>query len=211
MTVTLSGMALLPTEETMETFISFREQCGNNVHGPKLGKHSNVPHVSILQCPFNINQLSSTMLETIVNQFKQQHSNHVFTSHYTELYYQPVGWYFADIDMETWGTVLQNIALTNLQQHIDEKSIIIDDSYHFMPPLEQYNQKTYGYRYMGEAYRPHITLGVTPTGAETLLPPTVKKLYEKFLYGTTVNFDRAVFYIAGKHGAAEEIIAELSL
>lgn len=147
----------------------------------------------------------------IVNQFLEENPQHSFTSTYTELYYQPVGWYFADVNMKPWGTVLQNIALKNMEQYIKKDAIIIDDSYYVMSPLEQHNQRTYGYRYRGEAYRPHITLGVTPTGTETFVPESIQNIYKNILYGSAVNFDKAVFYVAGRHGAAEKIVAEIVL
>lgn len=211
MTVALAGMALIPVKEHMKTFITFREQCGEHVTGPHLGTTKNPPHVTILQCPFNLNQLNQTTLKTILHQYSQTHPNQNYTSVYTNLYYQPVGWYFADINMKTWGTVLQTIALNNLETHIHNKAITIDNSYTTMPPLEQHNQKQYGYRYMGEAYRPHITLGITPTSSQVKLPTHIQQLYKESLHNTPVHFDKAVFYIAGQHGAASEIIAELSL
>lgn len=72
----LAGVALIPTEDHMEQFISFRKQCGENVSGPILSLETNLPHVTILQCPFKISELKETQLQGILQQFLTVNPNY---------------------------------------------------------------------------------------------------------------------------------------
>lgn len=75
--------------------------------------------------------------------------------------------------------------------------------------MEQTNFLNFGYRYLGEAFRPHITLGRNLQGAT--IPVEIQEKAKELFTGKSVKFDTLAFYQAGKNGALDAIINKVKL
>lgn len=73
---------------------------------------------------------------------------------------------------------------------------------------ERASYARYGYRYTGEAYAPHITLGCTDEDAAQEL---VRVAGERSSVPGSWIFDRLSFYVMGEHGAHAQTLVEREL
>ena len=88
----LFGFALLPNIEIQKEIISFRKRFPNTFEGPMLSLSENLPHISILQCPFSENIPIKDIIENTNSKYQLP-----ITLTWDKLIYQPVGWVFANI------------------------------------------------------------------------------------------------------------------
>ena len=126
------------------------------------------------------------------------------------LRYQPVGWLFADVERLT--------VMLSLQREIVERvSHLLDTSQ--LKPLgklagysadERDHYLRYGYRYIGESFRPHVTLGRSRSDSLSL-PAECLEEYRSVFGGRTVNFGELVAYQAGAFGSLKRVLTRLEI
>jgi hypothetical protein len=206
----LYGVALLPDAHTTRDMVRFQNRNIAAFGSLKLGTHTNIPHLSVLQCPFNASSLTHRSLEQLVRRWRPAPKRQTFAGVLEELYYQPRGWQFARVDLLGWGGTLQKIALQHLGSEIDFSEL------KKAPPSDEYshaeraNYLRYGYRYVGDEFRPHITLGRDLSGKKRI-DGTVADEFDRLFRGHDFRFVEAVYYEAGVHGALKTIIAREAL
>jgi 2'-5' RNA ligase len=205
--VELYGIALLPEPEMRQKIVDFRNTHEKYVGGPKLGIDTNLPHMTILQCPYFPNAPHGDALSGIVNRL----SLGVSKSHFTSVEYQHVGWVFADIASEPWLTELQSVCLDATLQFIDLEQINASGNFLGYTAHEQQNYLKYGYRYIDTSFRPHVTLGRSISPEAMTLPPELVEAFRDELGGATAVFNELVFYRAGDYGALTEVLEAVSL
>jgi hypothetical protein len=125
------------------------------------------------------------------------------------LYYQPNGWIFADVMKTNELCILQNELLKESESYIDAKSIAIDVNMNAYCGGQKSNYLKYGYRYIGEEFIPHITLGRTHS-AQHITAELVADFKNAF-FGTTFIYDKLVYYEAGEFGALHKIVRSTPL
>lgn len=197
----LFGLALLPSRPDQERLIEFQRRHRALLPEPVLGLDQNVPHLSVLQCPFReelLNPAALNLLASRVLPFRPS-QRPIFT----HAYYQPLGRIFAGVSLAGWDRKLQQEALIALEPLIDCSRIDRSGLGALNQP-ERANQERYGYRFVGESYRPHITLGATD---HRFLDPGLMEDFEAQFTGTPIDFTRLAFYRSGAFGSAQEIIA----
>ena len=71
----------------------------------------------------------------------------------------------------------------------------------YLTPLERYNHLTYSYRYMEDAYLPHITLGrfIADNPIEAL--QNCQKTWDRISIPSLQSADRLTVYMMGVNGA----------
>jgi 2'-5' RNA ligase len=69
---------------------------------------------------------------------------------------------------------------------------------------------SFGYRYIGDSFRPHITLGRTKESDKTL-SAELGTIYDTLLKNRLVQFDRLVFYRAGDFGVLAEVLQSVPI
>lgn len=199
---TLTGVALLPGRDVMEHLIRFRQRHEDAIAGPRLGVDANLPHLSVLQCPFT----QDVNADTVVRIVARHARNHGTPVMFDRVAYQPAGWVFAHVTHDGWLTRLQDVTLQLVGDHIGswrDDPDTVDE----LDPAGRASYVKYGYRYVGDAYLPHVTLGRTPPGV-TSLPGTVVNEFRNDVAGTGFEFTRAVFYEAGPFGTLSHVIAQ---
>jgi len=195
----LFGFALLPNVETQKDIISFRKRFSDIFEGPMLSLSENLPHISILQCPFSENIPIKNIIENANSHFQLP-----ITLMWENLIYQPVGWVFANVQKNPILFSLQSYLLKQSGKFINRSSIDTDKSIKGYTKEETDNYFQYGYRYIGEAYKPHITIGRIDESIE--IPLSAVLDFNNNFSEQEVRFDRIAYYEAGVFGVAKRII-----
>lgn len=202
----LYGLALLPEIETAQKIIEFQNDNLDFFKEPKLSPAEFLPHVSVLQSPFHVKRLTDDVLKTFADKWKTYQNKEL---KFGDLYQQPVGWYFLGINCPIWLRDFQLYCLSKLISAIDREKLGKNAHFEKYSPLEQTNFLNFGYRYIGEAFRPHITLGRNLQGKT--IPVEIQEEANKLFTGQPVKFDTLAFYQAGPNGALDEILDEVKL
>ena len=195
----LFGFALLPNVETQKEIISFRRQFSDIFFGPMLSLSENLPHISILQCPFSENIPIKDIIENANSHFQLP-----ITLTWDELIYQPVGWVFANVQKIPVLFSLQTYLLEQSEKYINRSSINPKKSTKGYTKEEIDSYFQYGYRYIGEAYKPHVTIGKIDEFLE--IPLSAVLDFNENFSEQEVVFNRIIYYEAGEYGVAKRII-----
>lgn len=202
----LTGIALLPPPEVRQAIVDFQHENADCIDGPELGMDENLPHTSILQCPFDEALNRGALLAHLAGHIRQGDA----FMQLGHLYYQPSDWIFGALENRQWLFDLQMVALQLSEVHIDRSRI----SQRTQPGLtieEQVSYERYGYRYVGSCYRPHITIGRTPNRTESLPEGLAGRFADSGLVGMTFEPAAIAFYRAGESGSFAESLAWLDL
>jgi len=215
--MTLFGLGLVPCAADIASIVDFRQRAGHLIGGPMLGETTNLPHVSILQCPFDEDALTQSLLDCIAESWSANRNCSPVVGHFGPLLYQPVGWVFGPVlptlmSTETgpWCADLQRLALERMRSCIDMAQIDVTRDTSQYTTCEREAYLRYGYRYVGDAFRPHVTLGRI-SGDTSAPAPELLGLYADSLASRCVTFDRLVFYRAGEYGVLAEIVRSISV
>lgn len=200
------GLAVLPDEEMAKRLIDLQQRHKEELDGPVLGMEENLPHVTLLQCPFEVEQLTEVRLKDL----RETVEGSDLTAVASHVSYQPVGWVFANLVQEPWMGKLQADALQLLEPFIDREAIDTSSDFAGYSKQEVAYYSRYGYRYLFEEFRPHFTIGRT-YGESAGVSIALKKDFLQHFSGDEVRFGRLAFYEAGKHGAFVRSLAELVL
>lgn len=206
--MSLMGVAALPSDEFMGAVADFQARHRDAIHGPRLGLDTNLPHVSVVQCPFASDIDGQEVLASIAS---GGIGGDVPDLRPVRVAYYPPGWLFLEVFRSEWLVCAQGRALAATERFIDEAHIDRAKDLGAYTPLERSNYLRYGYRYVGEAFHPHVTLGRVEEHVNQSL---VEELSESF--GVEVGYherpvDRLAFYRAGESGALVEVLAEVSV
>ncbi|GMA60434.1 hypothetical protein NZD89_12555 [Alicyclobacillus fastidiosus] len=202
------GFAVIPNESLIDTLISFQVEMNSTIAlEPKLGHTYNLPHITLIQGDFKDSlkyidvlydlqdYLVGSMIETLVASVQ-------------EIFYQPVGWYFVRIQKEPWLIHLHN-HLFDIVKDDMLPGVVNPDKERWFTPLETQNTRKYGYRYIGEAYLPHITLGRNPDLTKSKLIFEMNRRWERANIASPQLMSRLTVYEMGENGAHAQTLASL--
>ena len=181
--------------------MAFQGRFRDEIGGPALGIEENLPHTSILQHPYRPDVSYDEYLDL---------ADSVMEASWGEAYYQPNGWLFAHVDTPSALVDLHYRLFEETKGLIDVDQIDQSRDLTGLNETEQRNYRSYGYRYLGSEYRPHVTLGVTRGGASLISADLVQAFHEQFA-GKSFLYDRIVFYEAGECGVLKRIVAQRAL
>lgn len=198
------GVALIPEEEIMKKFISLRERYDEYFISPGLGNEENLPHMTLFQSYFDhdidyhqvLYDLSQNSSENIKN-MKIHHVGHV-----------PKGWIFSYVHNNDDLQDLHYKSFKILHDHIVKEAIPREIDFTGFNDHEKQYHLEYGYKYLFEQYRPHITLGVSQDDYINTID-AIKDEYNDILLGNEIVFNRIVFYEAGLFGTCKSVIDEI--
>jgi 2'-5' RNA ligase len=222
--MTLYGFALLPDTGTQQKLIDFQQKHREFIGGAALGLDKNLPHVSLLQCPFDSEFDYLPIMKRIISNSLlvgsafyssvQEFIHENFTASFTELYRYPKNWLFAGVEQEADTALsahmgLQEILLNATKEHILYEQIDKKRDISKYTDAERKSFLKYGYKYIGDAFRPHITLGLVDD--QSAPTPAIKDNFNEMFVGKRFAFDSLVFYKAGETGACAEVIHSTSI
>ena len=129
---------------------------------------------------------------------------------FAQVIYQPLGWYFLIVKPRPWMLELQDVIMQGVGGHILPSSNTQKDTSGYSAS-ELKSFRTFGYRYVGSAFLPHITLGKNAQSPSTDLilrdlntAWTALGLHEGLVQGLT-------FYRMGEYGAHQETVKEITI
>ncbi|WP_298286861.1 hypothetical protein [uncultured Lutibacter sp.] len=203
----LYGIALLPEKKIINELVVWREKLNEYINPPLLGIDENLPHSSILQCPFKVDELTFEKLLEINHEIK---SINIPEMSISSVYLKPNNWIFLDYTSKESLFQIQEVAFKHLKNIIDYSSILKKSSYKGYTKLEKDNFEKWGYRYIGKAFIPHFTLG-TSKKENQKIPQELVISFNESINGVKFKFTDIVFYEAGYRGALKKVISQVSL
>jgi hypothetical protein len=203
------GFALIPNQLFLEQLIEMQLKINQKYSlQPSFSMEANLPHVTIVQGNFQ-EELDYKKTAHLLSQ--QIESVDVSLS-FTDFIYKELGWFFLLCQKDRWLLDLHQTACNLLIEDmvVTEESKQADDLL-FLSPLERHNHLTYSYRYMGEAYLPHITLGryITEIHAEVL--HDFQNIWQKYSISALQSMERLTVYKMGLNGAHAKTLWEIKL
>ncbi|MBL1088718.1 MULTISPECIES: 2'-5' RNA ligase family protein [Streptomyces] len=200
------GIALLPDADHLRSAIRLQKETGGEHQlRPPLTADGNLPHVTVFQGPF-IDAIDPEAELDKIGGSVPLPSKVRLTA--TGIVYQPTGWIFLALERPPLLMSLQEAALDALDGHLDRAAFDRTKDTSRFSESERASFARYGYRYTGDAYAPHITLG---QAEEQIAQDLVRTAPECTSVPTEWVFDRLSFYVMGEHGAHSETLAERAL
>ncbi|WUH93648.1 2'-5' RNA ligase family protein [Streptomyces sp. NBC_00433] len=199
------GVALLPRADHLRTAIRVQhEVAGGHILHPPLTAEGNLPHTTVFQGPFLDTLTPEAELERIRGALTLPGEVRLNSP---GIVYQPTGWVFLSLERSPLLEKLQDVVLAALAPHLDREAFAPKDTSQYTD-AEKAGYARYGYRYTGEAYTPHITLG---HAEEETARALVRAAGERSSVPGSWIFDRLSFYVMGEHGAHARTLVERTL
>lgn len=200
------GVALLPRADHMRSAIKMQKHVrGDHVLQPPLTMDGNLPHVTVFQGPFVDALDPHRELERISGSVSLPTEVRLG---FTGIVYQPTGWVFLSLERPPLLDKLQDAVLAVLARHLDRDAFDTSKDTSKFTEDERASYAEYGYRYTGDAYSPHITLG---RAEEQVARELVRSAADHSSVPGEWVFDRLSFYVMGEHGAHAETLTERAL
>ncbi|MEC4019495.1 hypothetical protein [Streptomyces sp. H27-D2] len=151
------GVALLPCADQMRSAIRVQQElAGEHELQPPLAMDGNLPHATVFQGPFVDSLAPERELAGIVGSVSLPKEIRLAS---TGVVYQPTGWVFLALERTPLLDTLQSAVLAALAPHLDRDAFDTSKDTSRFTESERASYARYGYRYTGDAYAPHITLG----------------------------------------------------
>lgn len=182
----------------MEKIVLFQNEHLSVLKGPKLSTEFPLPHTNILQCPFYADALDADLSEKLEQIWEGVGE---VSSQFGVIYPQPRGWFFLAVKRLAWLRELQSRVLSLLAPLVDASQIKSGDDIDLYTQQERKNFLRYGYRYVGESFRPHITLGYDEDSPDGHIDCGLVSAGLKLFAGKTFNYSEIVLYEAGPAGS----------
>ncbi|MFD9422364.1 MULTISPECIES: 2'-5' RNA ligase family protein [unclassified Streptomyces] len=200
------GVALLPCADHTRSAIRLQKSLGGDRPlQPPLSEEGNLPHLTVFQGPFRETLDPDRELARIGAGVSLPERLSLAS---VGIVHQPTGWLFMSVERPALLEKLQETVLDGLAPHLDHEAFDTSKDTSRYTETERASFSRYGYRYTGDAYAPHITLGRTDEEAALEL---VRTAPERTHVPAEWTFDRLSFYVMGEHGAHAEKVAELPM
>ncbi|MFI5727445.1 2'-5' RNA ligase family protein [Streptomyces cyaneofuscatus] len=198
------GVALLPRADHTRVAIRLQQSLGGDQPlQPPLSEEGNLPHLTVFQGPFEGSLDPERELARIKAALSLPDQLSLASA---GIVHQPTGWLFMSVERPALLEKLQEVVLDGLAPRLDRQAFDTSKDVSRFTEPERASFARYGYRYTGEAYAPHITLGRTDEATALEL---VRTAPERTRVPAEWIFDRLSFYVMGEHGAHAEKLAEL--
>ena len=193
--VSIVGVGLLLDQSSVGRLSEFRERWRGTLLGAPFGTSENAPHITLYQFPVNATQVPELPL-------------HIPRQSVTwgELLWQPTDWAFATTLTDSWIVDPQRYVMRQLFEFMDPYQLRRKDELVGYTPSEKLQYLATGYRYSGESFRPHVTMGRLAIPIRETFLDAVSD-FSRMFAGTTAMCERAVLYRAGARGSISRVLA----
>lgn len=204
------GIAMVPNVETIASLVELQKEiipiCPLR---PVLGTKFNLPHITLLQGRFreSINWVS--LISELRNYCREQKYSLKFKG--AGLEYKPPGWYFLTLRPNILFAEAHRFAFERLKDSmfLTEEDGQKDTSCY--TSLEKYNYFRYGYRYIGDAFHPHITLGRSLDKSRMCEEANLIHLVESFTSNSVSTLQKITIYEIGENGSHADTLYYLEI
>ncbi len=204
------GVALIPSPDTIELIIELQQKIITICPlYPNWGKTFNLPHLTLLQGRFDN---SINWLNLILNlQDYWQKQQYLQKHQLIKLEYQSPGWYFLIPHQQLIFLELHNFVFSALKNNLIVSEEDLKKDISLYDNLENNNYIKYGYRYIGNAFYPHITLGQTIDKSRDPNQDDWIHLVESFTTKHIIKLERITIYQVGEHGSHAQILYSVNI
>lgn len=202
------GYALIPSDPIFSSLIQSQNRISSSyLFLDDLGSQTNLPHISLFLGDFH----NDVPYRSIATKLVQEYHVHPFKLTLVHIDYKPYGWYYWYTDrpkellsLHQSCCVLNSPYLTYASKEWQLRYSGIDH----LSEAEIQSIHTFGSRYWGDAYRPHITIG---RNQDETRNEKIGKEIEKDFEGLDKTFRPAyltVFEITPNHGYGKTLYRE---
>lgn len=204
------GVGLIPDAHTCATLVGIRSMLTDyGVTGPLLGIDTNLPHVSLFQGEFSHAFEPWRVLEALQSYVRSSEVR--MSMSWRCVTYYPVDWLFLLCDVTEELREAQRVVLDELEPHLLEDTIDSSRRLNGLTAAERESYSRYGYRYVGDAFLPHVTLGrVTEERASRAVAAAQAAVVAGRLSAPS-RLGSATVYMMGPDGAHESTVHEVPL
>ncbi|MBQ8791893.1 MAG: hypothetical protein IJZ51_11380 [Ruminiclostridium sp.] len=201
------GFALISSNPVFDQVISIE----NKIHVRAgfldyLGTHHNLPHTTIFQGNLSDETNYCAIAEKIAKKFTELFPSK--TIDFGDVIYVPEGWYFWMCKKTKEFQELHDLTLKLVELNIVLEPSRFNRNIENIPSIQLEAIRRYGYRYAGEAFFPHITVGRT-TNEDTVL---LSELNSEFAsIEKRAEISRITVYRMGNNGTHSETLYEIRL
>ncbi|MFD1673967.1 2'-5' RNA ligase family protein [Alicyclobacillus fodiniaquatilis] len=204
------GFAVIPDDGLLDALISFQAAMrGTIAWEPRLSRTGNLPHITLIQGDFKSGFQYVDILHDL-HAYLARLSTSPLVASVQEIFYQPVGWYFVRVQKEPWLIHLHTYLFDLVKTAMTQGNITPDQA-RWYTPQELQNHRQYGYRYIGDAYLPHITLGRCADAAQSDLIDALNRQWKQRNLDTPQLMTNLTVYEMGEHGAHARTLVSLSI
>jgi 2'-5' RNA ligase len=194
------GIALVPSVEAIASLVELQKEI---IHicplRPLLGTEFNLPHITLLQGRFRKPINWDSLISELRDYCREQKYSLEFKG--AGLEYKPPGWYFL--------TLRPNILFAEAHrfvfEHLKDSMFLTEEDWQKdtsgYTPLEKSNYLRYGYRYIGDAFHPHITLGRSIDKSRMCDEANLIHLVELFTANSISTIQKITIYEMGENGS----------
>lgn len=203
------GFALIPNRIFLDKLIQFQWDINQKYNfKPSFSLEKNLPHITILQGTF-ADSLDYEAIALLVAKKLEQGNNTLF---FSEIIVKGLGWYFLLCKKDPWLKALHEYACNLLQEYmVVTEAVQTADDLAYLTPIEKRHQLTYGYRYMKDAYLPHITLGRHIAEYQEKILLYCQRLWRVYALSTSQHIERLTVYEMGVNGAHAKTLLQYNL
>lgn len=198
------GIALVPNPELQMGAITLRSTLEFvGLKGPELGLSENLPHVSLLQFDLAEVDQATSIIEQIHKRGRPLIAGSKLV--FDRVVFHPPDWIFWCCERQEWLSEIQQVALSVCRpfMHQGAQHARRTDE---MTTAEQASYREFGYRFVGEAFLPHITLGRLDEGAS---PTCLERVDPAVLrFASTGSSAQITVYEVGPGGAHVRSLAQ---
>lgn len=196
--VDLVGVALLPDVTVAAAVVEFARRWDLGFGGYGLDGTRVLPHVSL-------HQVRTAAVSAMVDRIAATPMAAPGSTRLQDLVLQPPDWMFLTVETLPWMVAMQSELVGSLEPFVRKDLLKPSDELVGYGPAELRSYRRHGYRYVGDAFLPHFTLGrsAEPDGA---FPVGCREDFDAELRDLAVQFTRLVVFRAAAHGTIGEIV-----
>lgn len=198
------GFALIPEKKIQGKITEVTNGlCRQGIFYTKFGTHYNLPHITLFQSDFD----NDFNYKSVVNQLVEQ--NIQTKIKFERIMYMDYGWYFYEVKKEDWlyslhenllKLVENDIKLINIHKRLKDGN---------MSKQQKESIEKYNYRYAGDDYIPHLTLGRYDNGYNFNLMLYLDNNLAKLIKEAGIS--KITAYEVGPNGSHKRTLYEVEL
>ena len=202
-----TGIAIIPRDEDIDSLVKLQEDIQKvEPLRPILGRKENLPHITLVQGSAEGPLCSCRELRSIA-EIVQERQDEIVVG---PVSHEPRGWYFLRVELTRWIKRAHDEAFRAVRHSMrpppDDLSREIR---HYTPPQKR-NYLRYGYRYLGDEFSPHVTLGRTDNLNRSSHEGAIVKVVDRRSLRRVVPA-RVTLFEVGEHGSHARPIEEVAL
>lgn len=200
------GFALIAEKKFVDQIVAleceFHDKAGFSDH---LGTVNNLPHTTLFQGEMrddiNYREIAAHIATEYVELSKSR------TLRFTRIKYVPIGWYFLICKKNKAMSTLHYQVLHRIEPYIVLPKERLETTSN-LPEVQREAILHYNYRYAGEAFYPHVTIGRSETKNDMVLNEMNNALNQVEL---SPRVDRVTVYKMGINGIHEDTLYEVKI